>query len=289
MSRKDPTMPPPEVKQREDPNTITQIRQYKVITPLFGGGVTPAEADPVTIVRGTEVRGHLRFWWRATRGGAFSGDLQKMKEAEDKLWGSTTSPSQISILIETKSDYQEETVFNIVSVMKKDKNGNLKPKLETQTSSQVAAYAAFPLLPDKDEQKKVGWQSEVVLLNVEFQVTLVFPKVCKNDVEAALWAWEIFGGIGARTRRGFGSLERIDKNASPAPTPIAVKKWLEDGLAKHIVKNGQWPLGVPHLSLRSSLYKITARKNDGIGAWKQIISALYLFRQADARYNKETD
>src|SRR6266511_4231124 len=81
---------------------ITQTREYELITPLFGGGVEPAQADPVTVIRATEVRGHLRFWWRATRGGHFGADLRKMKEKEDEIWGAASSgdkptPSAVTI------------------------------------------------------------------------------------------------------------------------------------------------------------------------------------------------
>ena len=72
MTDKNVPVPPPVIK-RIKPDLVKQIRSYKVITPLFGGGVTPNEKDPVTTVRGSSVRGHLRFWWRATRGGEFVG------------------------------------------------------------------------------------------------------------------------------------------------------------------------------------------------------------------------
>ncbi len=49
--------------------------RYDVLlaTTMFGGGVDAgsqdvATNDPVTPIRGTEIRGQLRFWWRATRG-----------------------------------------------------------------------------------------------------------------------------------------------------------------------------------------------------------------------------
>src|SRR6266545_8104236 len=94
----------PEVKVKERPDYVTQEREYELITPLFGGGVEPGEADPVTTIRATEIRGHLRFWWRATRGGQFDGDLQEMKKAEDRLWGAASSsndtlPSQVNIQV----------------------------------------------------------------------------------------------------------------------------------------------------------------------------------------------
>src|SRR5436190_2212651 len=88
---------PPAQVERHTGETIAQVREYRLITPLFGGGVNPREADPISVVRASEVRGHLRFWWRATRGGQFGGDLEKMKQAEDLLWGSTEHPSLVGV------------------------------------------------------------------------------------------------------------------------------------------------------------------------------------------------
>src|SRR5712692_5047904 len=85
---------PPPVAPVELLGFITQQREYELITPLFGGGVEPGFADPVTVVRATEIRGQLRFWWRAMRGGNpnFDGELRKMKQVEDLIWGAASTP-----------------------------------------------------------------------------------------------------------------------------------------------------------------------------------------------------
>ncbi|MFQ5435195.1 MAG: type III-B CRISPR module RAMP protein Cmr1, partial [Anaerolineae bacterium] len=71
---------------------ITLEREYELITPLFGGGPTPGEVDPVTPIRGTEIRGQLRFWWRATRGRG-SSTLDKLRSEEERIWGSASKAS----------------------------------------------------------------------------------------------------------------------------------------------------------------------------------------------------
>src|SRR5260370_35533157 len=95
IMRKQPGNPPPQVTPKRDDKVITQVREYELITPLFGGGVTPNEADPVTPIRGTEILCHLRFWLRACRCGKvkFNGDLAKMKKAEGELWGTGAKKS----------------------------------------------------------------------------------------------------------------------------------------------------------------------------------------------------
>src|SRR5215218_10667198 len=65
---------------------VRRVREYELITPLYGGGVEPAHADPLTTVRVPSIRGQLRFWWRACRAAQFSS-VAEMKLMEDLIWG----------------------------------------------------------------------------------------------------------------------------------------------------------------------------------------------------------
>lgn len=44
------------------PGTIPKKYAIEVITPLFGGGVEAGKNDPITLIRPSSIRGHLRFW-----------------------------------------------------------------------------------------------------------------------------------------------------------------------------------------------------------------------------------
>ncbi len=287
MTRKPPTtMPPMQVNQQQKTNFITETRRYKLITPLYGGGVEPNNADPITVVRVSEVRGHLRFWWRATCGGTFGGNLNAMRGREEEIWGSaggTNKPRPSKVLVVVKESKAGLKNFPF-EVAQRDNN---KRQVKPRQGSKVPPYVAFPLQP-KQENLKVGMQTDAVLDGVSFSLEITYHNDDSIDVAAALWAWETFGGIGARTRRGFGALERIDSNSPPAPRSDGIKKWLEENLAAHIVNSGKWPKGVPHLSPNHTSYKITAPKKNGISAWNHIINALQNFRQKDARYDKQT-
>jgi len=265
MSRKQPDAPP-EIKPKDD-GRITEERRYRLITPLFGGGVTPGEADPVTVVRGTEVRGYLRFWWRATRGGQFGGDLEKMKNREEEIWGSMAAkdrpgPSQVTVSVVLRNG---GTPFQAA-----DRYGAKISNIGDVKS--VDSYAAFPLRESKNAK---------VLEGVEFDIEVRFPSDCEKDVLAALWAWETFGGIGARTRRGFGALHCTHRagKAVEAPAVEKMHEAVEQGLKNH-VDDGPWPRGVAHLvvPLRLALAPASG-SNDSISAWRHLIGKLRSFRQ----------
>lgn len=265
---------------------VAQRRSYELITPLFGGGVEPGMADPVTVIRGPEVRGQLRFWWRACRGGGFAGSLQKMKDREDQLWGAASTdkkkrPSRVEVVVVTEQAGEEKRPFEVVAGPVDERTGRPRPRLRHDRTV-VPAYAAFPLQPTDEEMRAggPGMPTKPVRIGVRFTLHLVFPEEAREEVEAALWAWETFGGIGARTRRGFGALKLVAVNGTPASPPPAqeVEAWLHAGLRRHVVA-GVWPAGVPHLSPDLRL-KVTRPYGDPKVAWEYLIDSLRRFRQS---------
>lgn len=292
--RKRPSITPPPLTQKPNNTIITQVREYELITPLFGGGVTPSETDPVTVIRGTEIRGHLRFWWRACRGGnaEFKGDLAKMKEAEGKLWGTAAkkddSPvkhnESIQISVEVINPGIAVKPFNVVE---SDRRRKVVPNTEPIAPP---AYAAFPMQPTDDELRKPNLKVKEVRSNITFKLTITFPMSQREEVEAALWAWETLGGIGARTRRGFGALRllKVDREINDDLPPTNIQGaglWLQKKLANFVL-DGTSPKDVPHLS-RNAECKFAYPSQNGYVAWKQLIRRLSSFRQIpDGRRGK---
>lgn len=279
--RKKPAIDAPLAVTLKKLDIIKQEREYQLITPLFGGGATPKEADPVTIIRATEIRGHLRFWWRACRSGQFI-DVAAMKEVEDAIWGAAYKKGDEPIPQERTVQITVE-VLNVGTPIKpfrieKDKKGRNQAK----PNAGVPPYAAFPLLPDQIELKKPQAQIHIqdVLENASFRLTLSFPQDNQKDIEAALWAWETFGGLGARTRRGFGALHllKIDgADYDDLPSINEIKGWLEEKMSVH-VKPGAAPVGTPHLGQNIQL-AFTGPTRESKEAWRILIKRLSEFRQ----------
>lgn len=279
--RKPPEISPQNVTPQKQDDIITQVREYKLITPLFGGGVAAGEGDPVTLIRGTEIRGLLRFWWRACRGGNYQ-TLEEMKKAEDKIWGAANKKTAENKDAnrekeETSSQWQTERTVQIAV----DQQGDVLP---TPYSPNIAPpYAAFPL----QENRRENTPLKNVYKDVSFTLIISFPEDFKQEVEAALWAWETFGGIGARTRRGFGALQllRVD-NQEYGDLPLAnnVGAWIEKKLNdSKYVASGTPPDGIPHLSNPLQV-KFTQPFRNPFEAWKQLITKLSSFRQARNGY-----
>jgi CRISPR-associated protein Cmr1 len=279
MSRTPPTQQPPKLKVRAN-DIITEVREYAVITPLFGGGVDPATADPISVVRASEVRGQLRFWWRATRGGQFGDNLNALRAAEEAIWGGPAreendkpagGQSRVQVVLQSEglTRGSPDVPFEV--------HGK---RVEPRQGSRVPPYAAFPLQPDRaaiDARTPI----KPVLTGVRFTLAITFPREYEKDVAAALWAWETFGGIGARTRRGFGALRLLSVNGQPPADlppadPHQFGQWLQANLKRHIAA-GTWPTDVPHLvhALRFAL----KTGNGATAIWKELIERLQKFCQ----------
>ncbi|KGQ21371.1 type III-B CRISPR module RAMP protein Cmr1 [Thermus filiformis] len=216
-------------------------RTYRLLTPLFGGGVEPKKADPVSVVRATEVRGQLRFWWRAVRGWRSGGRLEELWKLEAQIFGSAGEggASPLWVAVETLEEGREVEIKEI-----------------KEKGRVVQWYLGFPLRDGK------VWSP--VREGVCFRLRLRFPEALKEEVEAALWAWQTFGGLGARTRRGFGALA-----LEGAPSPD--EKEVREGL-KRYSQEGGWPPDVPHLTPGSLVRVVNL-------PWRALAERYQAFRQ----------
>lgn len=272
--RKPPAMgaaPPPAPKQ--DSNLIVLERDYELITPLFGGGVKAGEVDSYTPIRGTSIRGQLRFWWRATRGAFGTGDagLAELWKAEEALWGSSKKPSQIEV-----------SVHNIHKGKEFQATDSKNNPVDVGDPDSRVGYAAFPLR--KEDSKPAGSVQE----HVSFSLTLTFPDDRKEDIEAALWAWDTFGGVGARTRRGFGALHCRDSRPRDE-THADLRNWRWTYVDRHqeslssdfdtYVAAGDFHEHVPHLSKTGPRFRMVPNFGTAYDAWESLIKSLKSFRQ----------
>jgi CRISPR-associated protein Cmr1 len=276
-----------------DENIIKQIRKYKLITPLFGGGAETKKADAVKIIRETEIRGQLRFWWRAIRG---VGTIKEMSNREAEIFGTSASEkdgnklgaSKVKVFVKIDNKGLSKVPFEVKE--KTDRYGNVeyndrsgKPKTIIDDKKIAPVYAVFPLRPPENE-KVAGMYIPPLQVGVEFTLEISFPKNLEKDVEASIWAWETFGGIGARTRRGFGTIELLAITGTELeikkPTSIKFAEFVTTNLTEFTNDLGGQSIdkNVPHLVLNSNFK--TQIRNNPQDAWEFLIGKLKNFRQS---------
>ncbi|WP_437677255.1 type III-B CRISPR module RAMP protein Cmr1 [Sorangium sp. So ce131] len=262
------------LKDRATPDIIDEVRTYEFLTPVFGSGVTVKgqhkHVDPVTPIRAASMRGQLRFWWRACNPQGCRTP-EELREKEDRVFGSTEEPSRLTVEV-----VAQPAAYAPVEV--------LAGKFEAVPGMAEIAYGSFPL---RAEAKSGAGGTHGVLhrLSGPWQVRFRYPRELRSDIEAALWAFAHFGGLGGRTRRGFGAV--VEVRPEPEQTPA-----MEVGWASH-VKGLQVPW--PHLPRWSDAgRKLVVRRErhwqDGLAAQKFLLGRLRELRQgATGRTNGGTN
>jgi CRISPR-associated protein Cmr1 len=173
----------------------------KVVTLLHGGGPIASEGDhpssptrnpdPVTPIRVASIRGQLRFWWRATHG-CTADNLAQMLQWEDDLWGTaatkdaTRNPGRVELRLEGSQPKQ-----------KKELTETLGP---IGMGLRYGAFATANLTRLAEGMTLFAWVRTFKHSNLSIDE-------CKGQVRDAVHAWLLFGGLGGRTRRGFGALK----------------------------------------------------------------------------------
>lgn len=203
---KEATMNLPVLKQSE---IISKSYEFTLITPMFGGDVDSFVINQKTPVRSPSIKGQLRFWWRTMQG---ETDKNKLLEKEAVVWGgclaSEKRQSEVRVSV---TDFRNLEV----SPIKKEKPYN-EPNI-------LSSYVLFPIFNNKDVQ------NPSLLSKAAFTVSLTYPKKYEEDAINSLRLWALFGGIGARTRRGCGSVYSEELLKDCGINSIAdVKKFIDD-------------------------------------------------------------
>lgn len=168
---------------------VTKLEaDFRIVTPLFMGGADPTV--PVLHVPG--IKGALRFWWRALAYGRLGGDLNAIKDEEGQIFGSTKH-GQSRVIIELNERPKTEM----------DSLKGLSPGLR---------YLSYGLTDQKRNYLKTPFDATIRITirpKVKDKDSLDDIKIVEN-IASALRTMGLFGGLGSRTRRGFGSFNLME-------------------------------------------------------------------------------
>lgn len=265
MPRVQPGVPPPLPAARANRNPLLDL-EIAIVTPLFGGGATAGRVDPERPVSGQSVRGHLRFWWRACNAPAFA-TAEALFAAESTLWGSVSSeqaagPSALDVRVEIVSAGKQE------QLRVTDQRGRTVWK---------RGYPGYALFPFQESSQKPA--ADPCLTGVVFRlvieparhVTVDQTANLETGVANAVRAWLAFGGLGARTRRGCGSLWCATDGFMPASVDD-IQDW-----TRTLAHTGDHTPPIPRLS--GARIVLGSRPKDPIQAWNEAVQTLQRFRR----------
>lgn len=185
------------------PAKTWQTYQCTLVTPMYGGGVEAGKVDTTMPIRASSIRGQLRFWWRIACG---SKDPKELFKQETAIWGGIgddgAKASQVEIRVQT--DPPINLILSEKIVAKNDKEG--------RGINYVLGAG------DHAECLDSGFKFKISIyyhLRPNSRNALSLESLKENVMQALRW-WVTFGGIGAKTRRGFGAVEIDDVEHIPA-------------------------------------------------------------------------
>ncbi|EJL6325184.1 type III-B CRISPR module RAMP protein Cmr1 [Vibrio cholerae] len=153
-----------------------------LVTPMYGGGVKAGEVDKDMPIRASAIRGQLRSWWRIACG---SKAPEVMRENEEAIWGGIGDKAAIASQVQIRVISKNVIMSNLVSSKKLAGSG-----VKYALGAADEAYC----LPS-------GYN---FVLEIRYKDDITSDQI-KQVKESLRW-WSSFGGVGAKTRRGFGAV-----------------------------------------------------------------------------------
>ena len=171
---------------------------YRVTTPMFCGG-----AENQAELRLQSFKGVLRYWWRALAWSRLNGELGGIREEENSLFGSSDEgQSRVSMHLEPV----ELKPFGAGEILKVS-------SARSQRVGEGVRYLGYGIMETFDGKKTKAGRLTRSCISAPFDFTVRMrahnPDGKPERVESvkdALIALGTFGGLGARSRKGYGSL-----------------------------------------------------------------------------------
>ncbi len=182
-------------------NKITAT--FEVTTPLFVGGVDPASSVEL---RAPSIKGVLRFWWRALAWSRLGGDLGIIRSEEARLFGAAGQEgSQAKGAAGQASFLLRVPPVSGLQIMKK---GDVLQERRDRIVGPGMRYFGYGLM-EAFGQNAGQLVRPCLAAPLQFPIELRSRDPFDSLLIDALKLLGLLGGLGARSRRGYGSLSII--------------------------------------------------------------------------------
>jgi CRISPR-associated protein Cmr1 len=261
--------------------------QVEFVTPCFLGGASQGAEW-----RAASIRGELRWWFRAVAGAELG--LEEVRKAEAAIFGSTERQAQLRIRAlggpaPVSHPFGQGRNPDWLAAA----YGAPSEEARLAIRSNPIHYLGYGPI-DRGEMKR-----EYLPPGASATIELrwgpgTLEEKNQKLFEKALWAWLNLGGIGGRSRRGFGSLRllRMEGGRGPAILPELAptdRKALEEQI-KRFLRSAQGKSGGrqewTHVSGDSRVFLGCEAFQTWEGAMERLGAWLIGFRR---RYGKQTD
>ena len=208
---------------------IWNSMRCRLVTPMYGGGVQAAIPDIKMPIRAAAIRGQLRFWWRLLAKQKWGLQDKDLHQAECALWGGMGA---------NDTDGQASKVFLRVREIKFKGKPVETQQIEVLTAlfteyapnmSSPLNYALFPARPAQGQEPSIRLFKPDLKWELHWRLAASASENDKQQVLETLRWWVMFGGVGARTRRGCGAFIVETCSIKEIMQPISVEEAQEAG------------------------------------------------------------
>ena len=197
---------------------IWNSMRCRLVTPMYGGGVQAAIPDIKMPIRAAAIRGQLRFWWRLLAKQKWGLQDKDLHQAECALWGGMGA---------NDTDGQASKVFLRVREIKfkgKPVEILLRDALTDLFTEYAPHYALFPARPAQGQAPSIRLFKPDLKWELHWRLAASSSENDKQQVLETLRWWVMFGGVGARTRRGCGAFIVETCSIREIMQPISVEE-----------------------------------------------------------------
>ncbi len=188
--------------------------EIEILTPMFLGGAAQARESRVLCeLRAQSLKGLLRFWWRAYKYGSIDPSLghdkrlARLADEEGKMFGSSAGAG-------SKSAFSISTHADPLTTSNAPLPQNHKLRVQGKTFSiNILEYLCYGT-HEHVKGQGVKFIRDYFMPNQRFKMTFrIHQNQHENEILTALYLSSEFGGIGSRSRNGFGSFCICDRAA----------------------------------------------------------------------------
>ena len=172
---------------------------YTVITPLFCAGSDPDRPE----LRLPSLKGVLRYWWRALAWSRYGANLKAIRQQENALFGSAAGgQSRVVMRLTPVADPPKVSIATVLTV---------SPTNESVVGegARYLGYGVMEAFASRNRGTKAGELTRACLRSpFDFTVQMRGRDLSEQKLKSltdALIALGTLGGMGAKSRKGYGS------------------------------------------------------------------------------------